>query len=129
MVFAGAENDVIAYATFSRFHWRKLRTISPLERLNKEIKRRTNVVGMFPNDAAVLRVVGAIFAERHDEWQTSNNRYLTKNNVTALELDQPVTLELEAAIHEQCRQEHHRSTACGGRLSGADPRSSRSRLQ
>ena len=68
-----------------------------MERVNKEIKRRTNVVGVFPNDDAVFRLIGAIFAEQHDEWQTSDRRYLTKNNVTTLELDQPLTLELEAA--------------------------------
>lgn len=65
--------------------------------MNKEIKRRTNVVGVFPNDQAVLRLVGAILAEQHDEWQTSGRRYLTMNNVTTLELDPPITLELEAA--------------------------------
>lgn len=96
-VLADAEDDVTAYATFPRHHWRKIWSTNPLERVNKEIKRRTNVVGVFPNDQAVLRLVGAILAEQHDEWQTSGRRYLTMNNVTALELDQPLTLELEAA--------------------------------
>lgn len=96
-VLADAEDDVTAYAVFPRHHWRKIWSTNPLERVNKEIKRRTNVVGVFPNDQAVLRLVGAILAEQHDEWQTSGRRYLTMNNVTTLELDQPLTLELEAA--------------------------------
>ena len=96
-VLADAEDDVTAYATFPRHHWRKIWSTNPLERVNKEIKRRTTVVGVFPNDDAVLRLVGAILAEQHDEWQTSDRRYLTMNNVTTLEFDQPLTLELEAA--------------------------------
>ena len=86
-----------AYAVFPRHHWRKICSTNPLERVNKEIKRPTNVVGVFPNDDAVLRLVGAILAEQHDEWQTSDRRYLTMNRATVLDLDQPLTLELEAA--------------------------------
>jgi putative transposase len=96
-VLADAEDDVTAYAVFPRHHWRKIWSTNPLERVNKEIKRRTNVVGVFPNDDAVLRLVGAILAEQHDEWQTSDRRYLTMNNATVLDLEQPITLELEAA--------------------------------
>jgi putative transposase len=82
---------------FPRHHWRKIWSTNPLERVNKEIKRRTNVVGVFPNDDAVLRLVGAILAEQHDEWQTSDRRYLTMNSTHTLDLEQPITLELEAA--------------------------------
>ena len=96
-VLADAEDDVTAYAAFPRHHWRKIWSTNPLERVNKEIKRRTNVVGVFPNDDAVLRLVGAILAEQHDEWQTSDRRYLTMSTATVLDLEQPITLELEAA--------------------------------
>jgi putative transposase len=96
-VLADAEDDVTAYAIFPRHHWRKIWSTNPLERVNKEIKRRTNVVGVFPNDDAVLRLVGAILAEQHDEWQTSDRRYLTMNSTHTLDLEQPITLELEAA--------------------------------
>lgn len=96
-VLADAEDDVTAYATFPRHHWRKIWSTNPLERANKEIKRRTNVVGVFPGDDAALRLVGAILAEQHDEWQTSDRRYLTMNRATVLNLEQHITLELKAA--------------------------------
>ncbi len=69
-------------------HWRKIWSTNPLERLNGEIKRRTRVVGIFPNDAAVLRLVSAVVAETHDEWQDSERRYLAEHTMALLD-EQP----------------------------------------
>jgi len=66
-----AETDVLAFMSFPRAHWPKLHSTNPLERLNKEVKRRANVVGIFPNEASVKRLVGAILLEQNDEWQLS----------------------------------------------------------
>ncbi len=63
-----AGEDLLAFAAFPQAHWRKLWSTNPLERLNGEIKRRTNVVGIFPNDTAIARLVTAVVVEAHDEW-------------------------------------------------------------
>ena len=71
----GAEHEVLAYMDFPRAHWLQIHSTNPLERLNAAIKRRTNVVGIFPNDAAVTRLVGAMLLEQSDEW-TLERRYM-----------------------------------------------------
>ena len=83
-VLAGARDDVLAFCAFPEAHWRKIWSTNPLERVNGEIKRRTRVVGIFPNDAAVLRLVSAVVAETHDEWQDTERRYLAEHTMALL---------------------------------------------
>jgi len=83
-ILDAARVDVLAFSTFPEAHWRKIWSTNPLERLNAEIKRRTRVVGIFPNDAAVLRLVTAVVAETHDEWQVAERRYLAEGTMARL---------------------------------------------
>src|SRR6201984_2276451 len=92
-----AEQDVLAYMSFAPQHRTKLHSTNPLERLNGEIKRRTDVVGIFPNEAAITRLVGAILLEQNDEWAVQRARYMTLESVAQLSDDPLVTLPPMAA--------------------------------
>jgi putative transposase len=92
-----AEEDVLAYMSFSPQHRAKLHSTNPLERVNGEIKRRTEVVGIFPNEDAITRLVRAILLEQNDEWAVQRSRYMTLESVAQLSDDPLVTLPAMAA--------------------------------
>jgi putative transposase len=92
-----AESDVLAFMSFPKDHRAKIHSTNPLERLNGEIKRRTEVVGIFPNEDAITRLVGAILLEQNDEWAVQRARYMTLETIAPLSDDPIVNLPAVAA--------------------------------
>jgi len=84
-----AAGDITAFADFPSTHWKKIWSTNPLERLNREIKRRADVVQVFPNPAALDRLAAAVLAELHDEWQVFDRRYLSEASMAELFTDKP----------------------------------------
>src|SRR2546428_4363535 len=87
-----AEADVLAFMSFPKDHRPKIHSINPLERLNGEIKRRTDVVGIFPNEDAITRLIGALVLEQNDEWAVQRGRYMSLETIAPLSDDPIVKL-------------------------------------
>jgi putative transposase len=83
-----ARQDVLAFPHFPREHWRKIWSNNPLERLNKEIKQRTNVVGNFPNIAAITRLLGSQLLEKQEEWQLERRRFFSEATMAKIPEDE-----------------------------------------
>jgi len=101
LLLADAKEDLLAFTSFPGAHWRQIWSTNPLERLNREITRHTNVLGVFPNPEALLRLTSAVLMEQHDEWAASSRRYLSEASLKTLtnpeELDPGVTRQLDIA--------------------------------
>ena len=79
-----SRDELLPFAAFPQRHWRQIWSTNPLERVNKEIKRRTDVVDVFPNPAALLRLAGAVLIEQHDEWEAGERRYFSEASMLEL---------------------------------------------
>ena len=99
--------EITAFCAFPPSHWRRIWDTNPLERVTGEIKRRTNVVGIFPNERSILRLVGAVLIECHDEWQIAERRYLSEGSMAAIgtAIEQPPIPSSTAALRACSRQE------------------------
>jgi putative transposase len=106
-----AKADLTAFADFPHAHWRKIWSTNPIERLNREVKRRTDVVGIFPNTDALLRLSACVLIEAHDEWQDSDRRYLSEESMALLNPPAPTALEPRRDEHSEVMDQPALQTA------------------
>ncbi len=106
-----AKADLTAFADFPLPHWRKIWSTNPLERLNREVKRRTDVVGIFPNPAALLRLSACVLIEAHDEWQDGDRRYLSDGSMALLNPPAPTAIETKKSSPKKTSRRSIAATA------------------
>jgi putative transposase len=106
-----AKTDLTAFADFPLPRGRKIWSTNPLERLNRKVKRRTDVVGIFPNPAALLRLSSCVLIEAHDEWQDSDRRYLSEESTALLNPPAPTVLEPKTATRHTTPRKEIAATA------------------
>jgi putative transposase len=100
-----AREEITAFADFPEAHWPKIWSTNPLERLNKEVKRRTDVVGIFPNPAALHRLTASVLIEAHDEWQVADRRYLSEASMAQLTPPAPTPIGAATPTTDDTPQE------------------------
>jgi hypothetical protein len=112
-LLADSKEDLLAFTNFPRAHWRQIWSTNPLERLNREIKRRTDVVGVFPNPEALLRLTTMVLIEQHDEWAATNRRYLAEGSLKSL--THPCELD-KGVLDSSNRRNTNWRWCCGGEI-------------